>query len=159
MKIKKAFTLLELVFVILIIGILVAICVPFLNQNKNDAKLLKLKADYEMLSSALALMRNEFSLKQLPYFSPTLDNAKIALEKEKLFYCEKSEIAACQNGINCCFYSLLSSPLYSNSKAWIKQGLNHYRFFLSSKESVDFIYNANEGILECLNSKWCKELL
>ena len=159
MKVKKAFTLLELVFVILIIGILALISFPFLNQNKNDAKLLKLKADYQMLQSALASMRSEFSLKQIAHFSPILGSAKIAFEKEKLFYCEKKEILNCQNGINCCSYSVLSSPLYSHSKAWIKQGFNHYRFFLNSKESVDFIYNANEGILECLHSKWCKELL
>ena len=80
MKVKKAFTLLELVFVILIIGILALISFPFLNQNKNDAKLLKLKADYQMLQSALASMRNEFSLKQIAHFSPILDSAKIAFE-------------------------------------------------------------------------------
>ncbi|EPC1868768.1 type II secretion system protein, partial [Campylobacter coli] len=66
---KKAFTLLELVFVILILGILASLSFSFANQNKNDAKLLKLKIDYEMLNSALSLMRTQTELKQISSFS------------------------------------------------------------------------------------------
>ncbi|EAJ9098253.1 prepilin-type N-terminal cleavage/methylation domain-containing protein, partial [Campylobacter coli] len=100
---KKAFTLLELVFVILILGILASLSFSFANQNKNDAKLLKLKIDYEMLNSALSLMRTQVELKQISSFSPNLDEAKNNTQKEKLFYCQTS-----QN----CTYSLLHTPIY-----------------------------------------------
>ncbi|EOG1062572.1 type II secretion system protein [Campylobacter coli] len=147
---KKAFTLLELVFVILILGILASLSFSFVNQNKNDAKLLKLKIDYEMLNSALSLMRTQTELKQISSFSPNLDEAKINTQKEKLFYCQTS-----QN----CTYSLLHTPIYSSFNAWMKTAPNRYRFFLNTKEWVDFFYNADFAILECLSEKYCKELL
>ncbi|XTO84975.1 type II secretion system protein [Campylobacter coli] len=90
---KKAFTLLELVFVILILGILASLSFSFANQNKNDAKLLKLKIDYEMLNSALSLMRTQVELKQISSFSPNLDEAKINTQKEKLFTAKLVKIA------------------------------------------------------------------
>lgn len=41
----KAFSLIELTFVIIILGVLLAIATPRLFFNKNDANLLKIKAD------------------------------------------------------------------------------------------------------------------
>jgi len=157
MNFKKAFSLLELIFVILIIGILTGIALPLLNQNKNDANLLKAKIDFQMLNSALVLMRYEANLKQNPY-NFVLDNAQNSREKERLFYCSKEEILQC-NFANCCSYSLLQSPIYSSSKGWMKAGVNHYKFFIHSKKSIDFIYDNTKGILECVNSKFCEEFL
>lgn len=146
MKFKKAFTLLELIFVVLIIGILVGIALPFLTQNKNDAKFLKLKIEYQMLSSALALMRNEAKLKKFNY--PTkLDEAGFNRDGEALFFCQN------------CAYSLLNAPIFSHKKGWIKSGENRYKFFLDSQKSVDFFYDFTDGFLHCENSTLCKELL
>ncbi|HED8711430.1 TPA: prepilin-type N-terminal cleavage/methylation domain-containing protein [Campylobacter jejuni] len=90
---NKAFTLLELVFVILILGILSSLSLSFINTTKDEVKILKLKMDYEMLSSALALMRS-------------------------------------QN-----------------------------RFALNAKEMVEFIYDSKEGLLKCIGSSRCKDLI
>ncbi|EJE7480525.1 prepilin-type N-terminal cleavage/methylation domain-containing protein [Campylobacter jejuni] len=43
---NKAFTLLELVFVILILGILSSLSLSFINTTKDEVKILKLKMDY-----------------------------------------------------------------------------------------------------------------
>ncbi|MCX2682340.1 prepilin-type N-terminal cleavage/methylation domain-containing protein [Campylobacter sp. MIT 21-1685] len=150
MNFYKAFTLLELVFVVCVLGILASLSFPFFGQSKDDAKFLRVKMDYEMLTSALALMRNEAKIKDLKEFTPQLDTAKIHSSKEKLFVCENLSIL--------CSYSLLQNPIYSNYKAWIKIENNLYRFFLTPKESIDFFYNAQTGNLECLHSKRCKEL-
>ncbi|TKX32310.1 type II secretion system protein [Campylobacter aviculae] len=146
---KRAFTLLELVFVVFILGILASLALTFSGKNKDEAKILKLKIDYEMLSSALSLMRTQAELKEINGFLSKLDNAKFNTPKEKLFYCDNKQD---------CSYSLLSSPIYSDFKSWMKIASNQYRFFLNSKEYVDFIYNSKEGILECINSKYCKDL-
>lgn len=141
---KKAFTLLELVFVILILGILSNLALSFWGKSKEEAKILKLKIDYEMLSSALSLMRTQAELKQIAFIA-NLDNAKFNTPREKLFY-------------NTNDYSLLDSPIYSDFKSWMKIASNQYRFFLNSKEYIDFTYDSKEGILECINSKYCKDL-
>lgn len=143
---NKAFTLLELVFVILILGILSSLSLSFVNTTKDEAKILKLKMDYEMLSSALALMRSQMKLKNLN-FPEILDNAQNNQAKEKLFYCFN------------CDYSLLDTPIYSDFKSWIKIGKNHYRFTLNAKETIEFIYDSKEGLLKCLGSSKCKDLI
>ncbi|HDZ5030724.1 TPA: type II secretion system protein [Campylobacter jejuni] len=144
---NKAFTLLELVFVILILGILSTLASSFVNTTKDEAKVLKLKMDYEMLSSALALMRSQMKLKNLN-FPEILDNAQNNQAKEKLFYC-----------FNDCDYSLLDTPIYSDFKSWMKIGKNHYRFTLNAKEMVEFIYDSKEGLLKCIGSSRCKDLI
>lgn len=146
MRFERAFTLLELVFVVLIIGILVGIALPFLSQNKNEAKFLKFRIEYQMLSSALVLMRNEAAFKRLPH-PARLDDARPNREGEALFYCKN------------CAHSLLSAPIFSHKKGWMKVGENRYKFFLGAGQSVDFFYEAGEGFLRCENSSLCKELL
>ncbi|HEP3237362.1 prepilin-type N-terminal cleavage/methylation domain-containing protein [Campylobacter jejuni] len=82
---NKAFTLLELVFVILILGILSSLSLSFINTTKDEVKILKLKMDYEMLSSALALMRSQMRLKNLN-FPEILDNAVRGILKRTCNY-------------------------------------------------------------------------
>lgn len=145
---NKAFTLLELVFVILILGILSSLSLSFINTTKDEVKILKLKMDYEMLNSAFALMRNQMRLKNLN-FPEILDNAQNNQAKKKLFYC-----------LNDCDDSLLDTPIYSDFKSWIKIGKNHYRFALNSKEMVEFIYDSKEeALLKCIGSSRCKDLI
>ncbi|MFQ6341684.1 type II secretion system protein [Campylobacter sp. VTCC 70190] len=141
---NKAFTLLELVFVILILGILSSLALSFTNIRKDEVQMLKLKMDYELLNSALALMRTQMKLKNLN-FVEILDKAKNNQAKEKLFYCTD------------CAYSLLDTPIYSDFKAWMKIAKNHYSFSLNAKEKIEFIYDSKEGLLKCLGMR-CKDL-
>ena len=143
---KKAFTLIELILVILILAILSSLAIGFTSFKKEETNLLKLKMDYELLSSALALMRSQTKQKGLDYIQ-SLDEASFNSEKQRLFYCDN------------CDYSLLEKPIYSSFKAWIKTGKNEYKFYLNSKESLNFTYDFKEGIFECFGSSKCKDLL
>lgn len=44
MRNKKAFTMLELVFILVILGILAAVAIPKISASRDDAKLVALKA-------------------------------------------------------------------------------------------------------------------
>ncbi|CAM2978023.1 type II secretion system protein [Helicobacter burdigaliensis] len=51
---KRAFTMLELIFILVILGILAAIALPKISASRNDARLVALKSDVVMLKTALA---------------------------------------------------------------------------------------------------------
>ena len=153
MKFLRAFTILELVFVIIIISILASISIPLINNNKTQAKILKLKVDYETIQSAIAFSKNE---KFDNLYPNVLDEANENLEKEKLFFCSDEEIKICKS-TNCCNKKILNSPIYSSFNSWIKIAKNKYRFYINKKDYVDFVYE--NGNLECKTQKWCKELL
>ncbi|KGI55593.1 prepilin-type N-terminal cleavage/methylation domain-containing protein [Campylobacter sp. MIT 97-5078] len=157
MAFKKAFSLLELVLVILILALLVGIALPYFHLSKQDANLFRLKADFTTIQSALAFHKNQDIFTQTQNLA-VLDEASIMSEKQTLFYCSISEIKAC-NGGDCCTKSVLVSPIYSNSKAWMKTGKRTYRFYLSSKSFVDFVYEPSTMSFECVSSSICKELL
>ena len=49
---KKAFTMLELVFILVILGILAAVAIPKISASRDDAKLVALKSDINTLKTA-----------------------------------------------------------------------------------------------------------
>ncbi|AJC85111.1 prepilin-type N-terminal cleavage/methylation domain-containing protein [Campylobacter peloridis] len=155
MQYKKAFTLIELVFCIIIIAILASIAYPYFSFNKNDAKIIKLKSEVELINSSLALLRNQFIFNKNLDFPKILDEALINSENQKLFYCSNTQIQNCQ-GVNCCSYSVLQRPIIASKKSWMKIQNTKYRYFIDAKNYVDFVYNNEKIFLECM-SKNCKD--
>jgi len=72
---KKAFTMIELVFVIVVIGILSAIAVPKFAATRDDAEVSKARATVAALRSALATERQKRILKG--DFSTRIDGAAL----------------------------------------------------------------------------------
>ncbi len=62
-KFRKAFTMLELVFVIVIIGILSAIAIPKFAMTRNDAVITKAKTTIAAVRSAISTTRQKNILK------------------------------------------------------------------------------------------------
>ncbi len=52
MRKKKAFTMLELVFILVILGILAAVAIPKISASREDAKLVALKSDVNTLKTS-----------------------------------------------------------------------------------------------------------
>ena len=59
MKNLKAFTMIELVFVIVVLGILAGIAVPKLAATRDDATIAKMRGDIAAIRSGLSLVRSE----------------------------------------------------------------------------------------------------
>lgn len=59
LKNRKAFTMLELIFVIVVIGILSAIAVPKFAATRDDATVSKARSDVAAMRSAIAMERQK----------------------------------------------------------------------------------------------------
>ena len=56
---KKAFTMIELIFVIVVLGILAGIAVPRLAATRDDATIAKMRGDLASIISGISLKRSQ----------------------------------------------------------------------------------------------------
>lgn len=56
---RKAFTMIEIVFVIIILGILASIAIPIFNINREDAQIAKAQVELATIRSVIALKRSD----------------------------------------------------------------------------------------------------
>ncbi|WP_297575311.1 type II secretion system protein [uncultured Campylobacter sp.] len=57
MGLKKGFTMIELIFVIVILGILASVAIPRLAVSRDDAQIVKLRADVQAIQTGIALQK------------------------------------------------------------------------------------------------------
>ncbi|EAI3905290.1 type II secretion system protein [Campylobacter lari] len=153
MQVKKAFTLVELIFCMMIIAILSTIAYPYFSFGKNDAKLIRAKSEVELINASLALFKNQFLFKESKDFPAILDEALINSENQKLFFCDSLQN---YKKTNHCSYSVLDKPIVSSKKSWMKIASTQYRFFINAKNYIDFSYNSEKVFLECVSLN-CKD--
>lgn len=150
---KKAFSLLEIIIVIVLISIISIFAFPKLFLNITNASYAKIKSDVSLIRSAIVYNRNQniISGKGEAYIQ-FLDNAKINTSNEKLFL-----------GIN--DEEMLKYPIISISSEkieigkWIKTSENNYKIYINNLESVEFIYDSTKGTFDCnYDEELCKDL-
>ncbi|WP_232037859.1 type II secretion system protein [Campylobacter showae] len=124
---KRAFTMIELVFTIVIIGILAAIAVPRLFVSRDDAVLVRARSDIASIKSAVT---NAYNANMLTgnFTYPALEKAgsTTGLLFENVL----------QNGIK-----------IDNKSGWTKDG-NDYIFTLRGS-STRFTYDQASGTFSC----------
>ncbi len=154
---KKAFTMIELVFVIVVLGILASIAVSKMAVTRDDAMFVKGKSQVAAIRNAITLVRNTNMLQARGSAWPVaLDDAGITIGAE-IF-----------DG-NATIGQLLDYPLYSTDKNgyWQKTAVTSYAFKVMNVD-VNFTYNvAGNGRFECtqgavnttvLREKYCQIL-
>lgn len=77
-KFSSAFTMIELVFVIVVLGILAGIAVPRLAATRDDATIAKMRGDLAAIRSGISLRRSENLMRGNPAW-PALEGADGAL--------------------------------------------------------------------------------
>jgi len=138
--IKRAFSLIEMIFTIVIISILLAVSIPKLGNILSSSKLIEIKSDIVLIREAIIKYKNKMILKNKPYDLDVLDT-----DQENLFS------------------KILPSPIIASSEkkigAWSKIGSNRYKIFIDNQNSVDFIYKSSDFSFDCdLKNIFCKEL-
>ena len=130
---KKAFTMVELIFVIVILGILAMVALPRLAGSKKDAEITRAKAEIAALRSAIQTYRGANLLAQKPSKYP-----------EKL---DRETIEKITNGIK------LSERYWSVSEDGKELSV------AIADRPATFNYDSKTGRLTCKNSDaLCLEL-
>ena len=153
-KVRRAFTMIELVFVIVVIGILAAIAVPKFSATRDDATLVKARTTVASIRSAISTeiqkrmmagdfsgisnlggVTNQYDKPIFDYFDGNSSNSRI-LE-----------------------YPIHSCKTSTSRGCWMRTGSNSYRYYFSgSSNSVDFSVSNNR--FDCVNpsSSHCAKL-
>lgn len=125
---KKAFTLIELVFVIVILGILATVAIPKLIVTRDDAEIAKAKSQIAAVRSGIQLKRNEMILSGTQGYPTSLEDG------------------------TCCFGGILSTKIEQrkddNSYGWKKETDGSYTIN-TNKEQVKFTYSDSDGSFKC----------
>ncbi|ASM38902.1 MAG: prepilin-type N-terminal cleavage/methylation domain-containing protein [Campylobacter sputorum] len=134
---KKGFSLIELIFVIVILGILAGVAVPRLTATRDDAQIAKLKSDVAAIQSGLALERSTRMMRGDMSWPTRLDQKSDGVD------CGSPFCAVTQNAIK---------------GAWsTEHGLN-YEFKFNKSTTLNFVYDKDNGTFDCSDEK-CKGYL
>ncbi|ATB70088.1 hypothetical protein SJPD1_1983 [Sulfurospirillum diekertiae] len=142
---KLAFTMIELVFVIVILGILGAVAFPKMAPFIEDAKMARGQSNVAAIRSAISNERGKNMLNGVVAFPQILDDAAKDTSGESLFDGNAT-------------VSILQYPLYSKASGgfWMKKSDNgattQYRYYLSDSRYVDFNYTRATGNFDCAHN-------
>jgi general secretion pathway protein G len=136
---RNAFTMLELVFVIVVIGILAAVAVPRLAATRDDAQIAKGRSDVAAIRSAIVSERQVRLLRGDSAYINQLDDAAQNQENEALF----DNNGTVTNTI--LMYGITSKKANGH---WMKTGATTYQYQIMS-QTVTFDYNNINGNFTC----------
>ncbi len=132
---RTAFTMIELIFVIVVLGILAAVAIPRLGSTIDDAKIASGQGDVAAIRSSIASTRQKNLVKGDNFYPPTLDNG---------------------TGL---FGAVLTYPIYPGNSGWSGTDPD-YTFTIVSGRTVDFTYDPDNGTFDCDHSEDdCKRLV
>lgn len=141
----KAFSLLELIIVILVISIISVFAVSNYTSIFSNTNLVKLKSDYALIQNGISKLKKDRLLLSNNEDITILDEAVSLKEKEKLF----------SNVIE--FDLLSTNKEEKNIGKWLKKNSTSYTFLLEANKEVNFILE--QSIFKCKYPlEICKEL-
>lgn len=151
---KKAFSLLEIIVVVLIVGLLGAFSINKFFYSIDKSNNFKIKSDVALINSAInKTYSNQVLLGNSTFTLDRLDDASINTAGESLFV-----------GYN--EYILLDVVISSSSEdkkeigKWIKTSQTTYKAYLSKDKVITFEFDNNKGTFTCKKSdEVCKEFM
>lgn len=151
---KKAFSLFEIIFVILIISIISSVAYQKIFSVVEKANYTKIKSEIVLINNAIANVYSSLVLTGVENFKlEQLDNANLNSAGESLF-----------NGFE--EFVLVDDVILSASEDekkigyWIKLSNSEYKIYLSTEEFLIFKFDSDKGYFSCDEKvDLCKELM
>lgn len=146
---RNGFTMIELVFVIVILGILAAIAIPKFAATRDDAEISKGRSDVAAVRAGIVTERQSRLLTGDSSYIDVLDDATAGSEGDLLF--DKNNILT---------YGIVAK---NGNGHWMKTGTNTYAFKVMN-QAVTFTYADDNGTFMCDRSaggnagEYCKQL-
>jgi len=153
---KKSFTLIELIFVIVIIGLLASVAVPKFNQTKANASAVSAKSIVSSVRTAIATKHGEWIINDdlnsddgyTPQGYPIrLDDAKANTAGENLFV-GNTTLPILKNPVKSCLYN----------NCWFKykaddseNNISYYAYKFTDEDNITLDYNGSNGKFTCNN--------
>lgn len=139
-RVKRAFSLIEIIFTIAIISIILIIAIPKFGDTLNNANTNKIKSDILIIREALNNYKNKMILKGGTTTLETLEDNDEYL-----------------------FNKILQTPIKASTKpkvgSWSKTSADSYNVYLPDGNCLEFIYDNDDYSFECdEDNLFCQEL-
>lgn len=137
---KKAFSLIEIIFVMAILALISSIAVPKLQKSLNKSDFVKIKADVALIKEALNKYKNQMILS-------SLNEPLISLEED--------------NGL--LFSKILKYPILASNDqkagTWSKISNGIYEVTIDANTKLKFVYDYENFSFECdFEDENCKKV-
>ncbi len=136
---RFAFTMIELVFIIVVIGILSAIAIPRLAATRDDAQVAKGRSDVSAIRSAIVSERQGRLLRGDSAYTAALDDGTTAVGQT--LFDGNATVSLLQ-------YGIVSA---STNGHWMKTGNTAYTYRVMG-DAVAFTYTQGTGAFDCTHT-------
>ena len=156
---KKAFTMMELIFVIVIIGILAGVAVPKFAATRSDAEVTKAKATVASIKAALSTERQLRILRG--DFSPLddLDNDSISTTAISNFSDNAAQTATPTLPKTSVLGSTVASCVGTAGGCWVKNSKSSYTYRMPGSDSTTVNFTLQAGQFNCdASNAGCQKL-
>jgi prepilin-type N-terminal cleavage/methylation domain-containing protein len=139
---RKAFSIIEMVFVIVIISILASFIIPSFMNNKNEATSLKLKSTILAIQNGILTYHSKSILENKNIYPEKLDDVDTQNANQFLFIGYDDFVL---------FTNPIISTQHSNPQSghWSKESKNIYHYWTNTTKSIRFTYSSSSGKFTC----------